>query len=203
MFLDLEGARGNTRTLVTYRGGVFRVKDFVRWLFAMNPEEVRGLPKASDEQLRRFLVVATQRELLLKQVDSAGVQLTADDWKEIRASHDSALAILNGQIGISSKMLADSAPTVEARVRIAADHVNSYLARLLGGDARFFPVPPFLVTILRERESWSINTAGVTEAVDRAKALRAGEDSQRPPGMRPAPGPAPIPLDTTPHRTIR
>ena len=143
VFLDLEGARASTRTLVTYRGGVFRVKDFVRWLFAMNPEEVRGLPKASDEQLRRFLVVATQRELLLKQVDSAGVQLTADDWKEIRASHDSALAILNGQIGISSRCLPTQAPTVEARVRIAADHVNSYLARLLGGDARFFPCRHF------------------------------------------------------------
>jgi len=64
-------------------------------------------------------------------------------------------------------------------------------------------VPPFLATTLREREPWSINTAGVSEAVDRAKALRAVEDSQRPGGLRPAPGPAPIPLDTTPHRTIR
>lgn len=203
VFLDLEGARGNTRTLVTYKGGAFRVKDFVRWLFALNPEEVRGLPKANDEQLRRFLFVATQRDLLLKHVDSAGVQLTTDDWKQVRTSHDSSLTILNGQLGISASMLADSGPTVEARVRVAADHVNGYLGRLLGGDARFFPVPPFLATTLREREPWTINAAGVSEAVDRTKALRASEDSQRPGGMRPAPGPAPIPIDTTPHRTIR
>jgi len=203
VFLDLEGARRNRRTLVTYRGGAFRVQDFVRWLFAINSEEVRSLPKASDEQLRRFLRVATQRELLLQQVDASGVQLTADDWKQIRASHDSALSLLNNQIGISPKMLADSAPTVEARVQVAAGHVNGYLGRLLGGDARFYPVPPFLATTLREREPWSINTAGVSEAVDRAKALRAVDDSQRPGGLRPAPGPAPIPLDTTPHRTIR
>lgn len=203
VFADLEGARGNTRTLVRYRGGSFRVRDLVRWIFAINSEEVRGLPNASDDQLRQFLRVATQRELLLKQVDSAGVQLTPDDWKQIRASHDSALAVLNNQLGISPAMLADSAPTVEARMRLAAAHVNGYLGRLLGGEARFFPVPPFLAVVLREREPWSINAAGVADAVDRAKALRASEDSLRPPGMRPAPGPAPIPLDTAPHRTIR
>jgi hypothetical protein len=203
VFTDLEGSRGNTRTLVHYQGGAFRVKDLVRWIFAINSEEVRGLPGASDDQLRQFLRVAAQRGLLLKLVDSAGVQLTSDDWKEIRASYDSSLAILNNQLGISPKMLADSAPTVEARVRLAAAHVNGYLGRLLGGETRFFPVPPFLAEALRERERWSINAAGVADAVDRAKALRAAEDSLHPPGMRPAPGPPPLPLDTAPHRTIR
>jgi hypothetical protein len=203
VFTDLEGARGNTRTLVRYRGGAFRVTDLVRWVFAVNSDEVRGLPNASDDQVRQFLRVAAQRELLLKLVDSAGVQLTPDDWKEIRASYDSALAILNGQLAISPKMLADSAPTVNARVRLAAARVNEYLRRLLDGEARFFPVPPFLAAALREREPWSIHAAGVADAVDRAKALRAAEDSLHPPGMRPAPGPPPIPVDTTPRRTIR
>ena len=100
-------------------------------------------------------------------------------------------------------MLTDSGPTVEARVRVAADHVKAYLGRLLSGDARFFPVPPFLAVSLREKETWTINAAGVSEAVDRAKAQRASQDSQQPGGMRPAPGPAPIPLDTAPRRTIR
>jgi hypothetical protein len=203
VFADLEGARSNTRTLVTYRGGAFRVKDLVRWMFAMNPEEVRSLPNASDDQLRQFLRVATQRELLLQQVDSAGVQLTPDDWKQVRVSHDSGLAILNNQLGISPAMLADSAPTPDARVRLAAAHVTGYVGRLLAGEVRFFPVPPFLAAALREREPWSINAAGVTDAADRVKALRASEDSLLPGGMRPAPGPPPLPLDTTPHRTIR
>jgi hypothetical protein len=204
VFADLEGARRDTRTLVTYRGGAFRVKDLVRWIFAINSEEMKSLPSARDDQLREFLKVATQRELLLQQVDSAGVQITPDDWKQIRATHDSALAILNTQLGISAKMLADSAPTVDARVRLASAHVNAYLAALLTGQARFFPVPPFLAMELREREPWSISPKGITEAVDRAKAIRGPEDTlQQPRGMRPAPGPAPMPLDTAPHRTIR
>jgi parvulin-like peptidyl-prolyl cis-trans isomerase-like protein len=195
MFTDLDRAREDTRTLVRYRGGAFRVKDLVRWIFAINSEEIRNLPNASDDQLRQFLRVAAQRELLLKQVDSAGVQLTPDDWKQIRASHDSALSVLNNELDISSKMLADSAPTVEARVRLAAAHVNRYVGRLLAQEARFFPVPPFLAAALRERERWSVNAAGVAEAVERAMALRGPQDSLRP-GMRPAPGPPPIPVDT-------
>ena len=203
VFADLEGARGDTRTLVTYRGGAFRVKDLVRWIFAINSEEARGLPNANDDQLRQFLRVATQRELLLRQVDSAGVKLTPEDWTQIRVGHDSALTLLNGELGISATMLADSAPTLEARAQLAAAHVNNYLGRVLGGEARFFPVPPFLAVVLREQEPWSINAAGVADAVDRAKVLRAHEDSLHPGGMRPAPGPAPIPTDTTRHRMIR
>jgi PPIC-type PPIASE domain len=203
VFADLEGARTNSRTLVTYRGGAFRVKDLVRWIFAINSDEVRSLPKAGDDQLRKFLRVTTERQLLLKLVDSAGVQLTPDDWQMIRATHDSGLALLNGLLGISAKMLADSAPTVEARVRLGATHATIYLGHLLAGEARFFPVPPFLAAALREREPWTINAAGVADAVTRANALRAQEDSLHPSGMRPAPGPAPIPLDTTPHRTVR
>jgi hypothetical protein len=203
VFTDLDRARTDTRVLASYRGGAFRVKDLVRWIFAINSDEVRGLPNANDEQLRQFLRVATQRELLLKQVDSAGVQLTPDDWKQIRVSHDSALAILNSELGISSTMLADSSPSVDARIQRAAAHVNAYLGHLLAQEARFFPVPPFLAAALRERERWSINAAGVADAVDRAKALRAAQDSLRPRDMRPAPGPAPVPGDTTPHRTIR
>ena len=134
VFLDLEGARGNTRTLVTYRGGAVRGTDFVRWLFAINSEEIRSLPKASDEQLRKFLKVATQRDLLLKQVDSAGVQLTEDDWKQVKPSHDSSLVILNGQLGISPRMFADSAPTVEG-AKVAADHVTAW--SLLAGTRGF------------------------------------------------------------------
>lgn len=202
MFSDLETARTDTRTLVTYRGGVFRVKDLMRWVLAINPQEIRGLPFASDDQLRQFLKAATERELLLQEVDSLGVKLTPDDWRQIQANHDSALQMLDARLGLSATMLADSARTPEARVDLAAAHVNAYLGRVVTGEAGFFPVPPFLATALRERERWSISAAGVVEATERAKVLRAQQDSARGP-MRRAPGPPPIPGDTGHHRTIQ
>ena len=200
---DLVSARTNSRILVTYRGGAFRVSDLVRWIFALAPQEVRFLPSASDDQLRQFLRVVAERELLLAQVDSAGVQLAPDDWQEIRVGHDSVLSFLERQLGISPKMLADSAATVDARVRLAATHVDSYLGRALSGNVQIVPVPPFLAAALRESEPWSIDPGGVADAVDRATAQRAASDSMPAPGLRRAPGGPPIPLDTTVCRSAR
>jgi hypothetical protein len=205
IFNDLESARRDSRPLARSKNGTFRVKDLVRWLFAINPEEVRGLSSASDDQLRQFVRVIVQRDMVLSQVDSAGVQLTPDDWKLVRANHDSALSLVNAQLGITPTLLADSAPTPEARLRLAAAHVDGYLGRVMAGETRFVGVPPFLATALRERERWSINAAGVADAVARTKALRASLDSAGGAGggLRRAPGPPPVGSDTAPKRSAR
>jgi len=203
VFSDLEGARNDSRTLVRYRGGAFRVRDLVRWIFAINPQEIQGLPYASDDQIRQFLRAATERELLLQEVDSAGIPLSPDDWRQVQANHDSALHVLDARLQLSDSLLRDSAATPEARVRLAGAHVNAYLGRVVGGEAGFFPVPAFLASALREREPWSISAAGVAEATDRAKALRAQGDSTRGGGIRRAPGPPPIPSDTGHRQTIQ
>ncbi len=199
VFEDVPAARTNSSALATYRGGVLRVRDLVRWLFAIDPQEVRVLPTASDEQLKQFLAVVVQRELLLQQVDSAGVQLTPDDWAEIKAEYGSGLAAIEGAMGISPQLFADSAATSDARVRLAVAHVNAYIERALNGEARLIPVSPFLSSILRESERWSVNPAGIAEAVERASAVRGAAEATRRTGVRPAPGPAPVPLDTASH----
>jgi len=137
VFGDLVSARTDTRTLVTYRGGVFRVRDLVRWIFAIDPGEVRFLPTASDDQLVQFLGLVTKRELLLAQVDSAGVQLTPDEWRQVKAAHDSAIGLLERELGLSAALFVDSAPTPAARGQLAAAHVNAYLGRALAREVEF------------------------------------------------------------------
>src|SRR5213594_522732 len=65
---QIASARSDTRTLATYRGGTFQVKDLARWLLALDPNDVRGVSTASDAQLNQFLKVLTQREMLLVEV---------------------------------------------------------------------------------------------------------------------------------------
>src|SRR5438270_355628 len=77
-------ARADDHTLATYRGGAFRVKDLARWLMALDPNDVRGIASASNDQLTQFVRVLAQRDLLLEQIDSAGVALTAADWSHVR-----------------------------------------------------------------------------------------------------------------------
>lgn len=196
---DLEAARSSNRVLVDYRGGSLRVRDLVRWLAALDPQIVQSLPQATDDQIRQFLKAIAQRELLLEQADSAKVTLTDEDWKQLRAQHDSAIVLLSSILNLSPEMLRDSAATPEERTNLAMARVNDYLDRVLHGRARFFPVPPFLGETLRDHARWSVDEAGVRRAVERAQELRTASDSANrggaAPRMNPAPGPAPI--DTT------
>jgi peptidyl-prolyl cis-trans isomerase D len=199
---DLEAARSSNRVLVDYRGGSLKVRDLVRWLAALDPQIAQALPQASDDQIKQFLKAIAQRELLLEQADSAKVTLTAEDWKQLRAQHDSAITLLGSILNLSPELLRDSAATPEARTNLAMERVNDYLDRVLHGRARFFPVPPFLGETLREHARWNVDEAGVRRAVERAQEIRTSADSSSragaPPRMTPAPGPAPI--DTTRRR---
>jgi hypothetical protein len=189
------------RKLATYRGGAFRVRDMARWLFAIDPRELSGLTMATDAQLTQFVRRLAERDLVLQEVDSAGVALAPEEWQEIKAEHDSVLAVLRNSLGISPRLLDDSAATEQERVHLAMARVNDYLDRVFKqGTVQFYPVPPFLALALRERAAWSINDAGVARAFERAQAIRAQADSAAGrigTGLKPAPGPPPVPPDTS------
>jgi len=202
---DLDDARTSGRVVVKYRGGSFRVKDLVRWLAALDPSVAQALPQATDEQINQFLKVVVQRQLLLEQADSAGVKLTDDDWRLLRAQHDSAITLLGTVLNLSPRVLQDSASTPEAREAFALARVQDYFERVVRGRARFYPLPPFLGETLRARAKWSVDQAGVRRALERAKEIRGATDSLQapgPPGMPRMP-PVPTGVDSTPRRRLR
>jgi hypothetical protein len=204
---QIVAARSDRRTLATYRGGTFRVSDLARWLLALDPNDVRGISAASDAQLTQFVKVLAQRDMLLLEVDGAGVQLTPDDWRQVRAEHDSAVARLEGALGVSPQMLKDSAATPVARVQLAMAHVDAYMDRgLAQATAPFFPVPPFLAGALRQGEPWSLNEAGIARALETAQAIRSADTTGRaapPPGLKRAPGPPPVAAESVHRRGSR
>src|SRR5216683_4971 len=153
---QIVSARSDTRTLATYKGGAFQVKDLARWLLALDPA----------------------------------------DWRQLRATHDSAVARLEGLLGVSPQLLQDSAVTPAARVQLAMAHVDHYVDQAVTqGTAPFFPVPPFLAGALRQGQAWSLNEAGIARALESAKAIRAADTTlhaPQPTGLKRAPGPPPI-----------
>jgi parvulin-like peptidyl-prolyl cis-trans isomerase-like protein len=206
---DPDASRSSSRVLVEYRGGALRVRDLIRWLSALDPGLAQALPQATDDQISQFLKAITQRDLLIREADSAKVGLTPDDWQQVRTQYDSAITRLGSILSITPAALRDSAggQTQEARVKFAIARVNDYMDRVLQGRVRFFPVPAFLGETLRDRARWGVDEAGVRRALERAQEIRLAADSTRgsPPGgsprMMPAPGPAPI--DTAHRRTSR
>src|SRR3989475_9942996 len=204
---QIVSARSDTRTLATYKGGTFQVKDLARWLLALDPYDVRGIATASDAQLNQFLKVLAQRELLLTEVDRAGVQLNPGDWRQLRAEHDSAVARLEGLLGVSPQLLKDSAATPAARVQLAMAHVDHYVDQAVTqGTAPVFPVPPFLAGALRQGQPWSLNEGGIARAVESAQAIRAADTTVRaapPTGLKRAPGPPPVAAESGGRRAPR
>src|SRR5712692_8496912 len=204
---QIVSARSDTRTLATYKGGTFHVKDLARWLLALDPNDVRGIATASDAQLNQFLKLLAQREMLLSEVDKVGVQLDPADWRQLRATHDSAVTRLEGLLGVSPQLLQDSAVTPVARVQLAMAHVDHYVARAVTqGTAPFFPVPPFLAGALRQGQAWSLNEAGIARALESAKAIRAADTTlhaHQPTGLKRAPGKPPIAAESTGRRAPR
>lgn len=173
----LYDAWESDRVLVKFQGGRFRMADFVRWVHALEPQVVQQLATLPEDQIRDFLELLTQRYILVLLADSAGVQLDASDWSEMRAAHDSALATLRSMLSLTPDAVDDSAATEEVRIRHAMAQVNDYVERLMSGRAQYVPVPPFFGAELRRRGEWRVRPAGVAQAVERARTARALADS--------------------------
>src|SRR6266850_1170898 len=200
---DIDAARSSNRVLVKYRRGSLRVRDFARWLNALDPQILQALPQANDDQINQFLKSLAQQQLMLEQADSAKVTLTAEDWQRVRDEHDSTMVMITTLLNLSPEVLRDSAgksPT--DHVNFALGRVNDYFDRVFHGRARFYPLPAFLADTLLADARWNVDAAGVRRAVERGQEIRS-DSTQAPsaPRMTPAPGPAPI--DTTRRQAPR
>ncbi len=200
---DIDAARSSNRVLVKYRGGSLKVRDFARWLNALDPQILNALPQANDDQINQFLKSLAQQQLMLEQADSAKIMLTAEDWRHVRDENDSTMLIITNLLNLSPEVLRDSAgKTPGDRVNFAMGRVNDYFDRVFHGRARFYPLPAFLADTLLADARWNVDAAGVRRVVERGQEIRADSaQASGAPRMTPAPGPAPI--DTTKRQAPR
>jgi hypothetical protein len=196
---DLDAAGRDPKRLASYDGGEFTMKDFVRWLYALDPAYAQHIPSASDSMVRSLVEQMAERTAALREADSAKIALSDSEWTSIRAEYDSSLAMLRSLLQLDSASVGDSASTPEARASLAMTRVSTYFDRVVSQQAPFRPVPPLLAQALRDRAKWSVDASALRSAAERAVALRATADSLNPPGagnrgtgLRPAPGPAPL-----------
>lgn len=207
--------RKDNSVLATFKGGDLTAAEFLGWVETMPPQMqvARQLPQLPDSVVKRFVSSIAQREVMLQKADSAKVTLSAEDRTQLYAQFSQLVTTLWQQLGVDPKALADSAKTAPERERLAANRVESYVDRILGGQAQPVPVPQPLANVLQSKYESSINTAGVERSVQGAQKIRAVADSTRaantpksqvplpgmPNGAAPTPGaqpPAPAPQPT-------
>jgi hypothetical protein len=206
---DLDAHATDDAVLATFRGGRFTAADLARWIAAYPPQA--NLPQqiggAPDSLLPRLVQNFIRNQLVLRQADSAGVQLDPPELAQIRGQFTGGLAQAWMELGVDPKSLADSGGRSQAeRERFAAGRVDEYIGKLLSQQARFVDVPKPLALALRKRYEAEVSASGLDRAVERAQRIRAASDSTSaanqprsavpmpggpPSGQPPAPAPAP------------
>ncbi|HET7601332.1 MAG TPA: peptidylprolyl isomerase [Gemmatimonadales bacterium] len=198
-----EAPLRSTDKLATYKGGSFTVGDFMRWVRALPPPYYAQLRTANDTMLSAFARVLTLNTLLLRQADSANVQPTPDEWKQLYARYTALTDSLKADMGLAS----DSG--TKAGATDAGAKVERYFDRLIAGQVRLRPIPSAMASVLRDRGRYRVNESGVTRAFELAQAQVAKNDSatakagprgpvQRAPGPPPVPNAAPAPARPAP-----
>jgi hypothetical protein len=184
-----EASRTSRKELTTFKGGKLTVSEYLRWVRALPPPYVAQLRVANDSALRQFARVLSLNLLLLRQADSAKVNVTPDEWTRLYGGYTGAVDSLKSDMGFTP---ADTALPDSA----VAAKVSQYFDGLIAGKVRMRPVPSALGTVLRERGGYRIDDVGVSRAFELAQAAMTKSDSAGAgtgPGMQPAPGGPPVP----------
>ena len=124
-----------------------------------------------------------KNDLVLKQADSAKVQVDPAEITQLRASFVNAVRSAWSQLGVTPQALADSAKSDGDREKLAARRVDLYFTRMVQEQAPFVPVPTPLSNVLREKYKYSFNDAGFDRAVQEASKIRNSADSARSAGQ--------------------
>jgi PPIC-type PPIASE domain len=197
-----DKARHSDKKLATFNGGALTVAEFMRWIQALPPQYSTQLRQADDSMLTQFARVLTQNLLLLRQADSAKIQVTPAEWTEAASQYRAQIDTLRREMGLDTTRLFDATVASADRDKVAAAKVDQYLDRFITGKARLRPLPAAMASLLRDKASYKVNEAGLNRAVEIAQAERAKTDSTKGPagGVQRAPGPPPIPGAAPPNQ---
>jgi hypothetical protein len=191
---DLSGHRSKNDVMATFKGGNLTVAEFVRWVESYPPQArlPQQMAQAPDSLVRQFVKSIARNEVMLTKADSAGIKMTPGELDTLRTEFKNVVVSLWQQLGIDPKSLADTAKSEPERERVAAARVESYLDRVMAGQAQPLTVPPPVQFVLDSRFDAKTYPAGIDRAVERARRLRQSADSaraaQQPRSQVPLPG---------------
>jgi parvulin-like peptidyl-prolyl isomerase len=178
---DPDGYRRDNTVLATSTAGKFTTSRLIGWLETLPPntrvlDQIKQMPDSTVTQLiRRF----ANNELVLKQADSAKIQLDPAELTQLHSSFTNAVRNAWAQLGVTPSSLQDSAKTESDREKLAAKRINEYFGRMIQEAAPFVPVPTPLSNVLRSKYKYAFNDAGFDRGVEEAAKVRNSADSAR------------------------
>lgn len=182
---DVDGHKDDDKVLATSTAGDLTAARVAKWVSAlpMGPQIRAQIAQAPDSLIKTFVKQLARNEVLLKQADSAKIQLDTAETANLRRSFVGAITGMWSGLGIAPTALADSAKSKADKERLAAARVESYLDRLTQQRAQFIEVPAPIESALRNKYEYTLNEQGLDRALERAAQVRASTDSARTSGQ--------------------
>jgi hypothetical protein len=189
---DPEAYENDNTVLATSKAGKFTASRLVGWAQTFPPQAqvFQQMKTAPDSVLTSFLRNLVKNELVLHQADSAKIQPDPVQLAQMRVSFTQSVQAALNQLAITPAMLADSAKTSDARLTLANRRVDEYFNKLVLDLVPFVQLPAPVITVLKNKYSFTLNAAGLDRAVEAATKLRSTTPAGLPTGT-PAPGPQP------------
>ena len=210
---DPDAYRRDNTVLATSTAGRFTTSRLIGWLETLPPQAriLDQIKQAPDSLIVQMIRRFANNELVLKQADSAKVQIDPAQLAQLHASFVNAVQNAWTQLGVTPVSLSDSAKSGGDREKLVAKRIDDYFTRMVQEQAPFVPVPTPLSNVLRQKYKYSFNDAGFDRSVQEASKIRNSADSARtsrqPPTavpLNPAlPSPAPPTASSTPPGTSR
>jgi hypothetical protein len=182
---DPDAYRRDNTVLATSAAGKFTTSRLVGWLETLPPnarvlDQIKQMPDSMVTQLvKRYAL----NELVLRQADSAKIQIDPAQLAQLHTSFTNAVRSAWSQLGVTPLALQDSAKSEGDREKLAAKRINDYFSRMIQEQAPFVPVPTPVSNILRSKYKYSLNDAGFDRAVEEASKVRNSADSARSAGQ--------------------
>jgi hypothetical protein len=178
---DPDAYRNDNSVLATSSAGKFTTSRLVGWLETLPPQArvLDQIKQSPDSLLVQLIRNFVKNELVLKQADSAKVQIDPAEIAQLHASFANEVRSAWSQLGVTPVSLSDSAKSTSDREKLAAKRVDDYFARMIQEQAPFVPVPTPLSNVLRAKYKYSFNDAGFDRTVEEASKIRNSADSSR------------------------
>jgi hypothetical protein len=170
----------------------------MRWATALGPQFAAQLQQANDSALTQFAKVIGQNTLLLRQADSAGIRLSAEEWSGVMQKYQAQIDTLKAGLDLAGPDITDSTIPLSERQKMAQLRLDAVWNKIASGATRPRPLPPALSASLREHASFRINDAALQAALEQTRDLKAAKvASDSGAKKNPATPPAvPVPSDT-------
>jgi parvulin-like peptidyl-prolyl isomerase len=182
---DPDAYRRDNTVIATSLAGNFTAARLVGWLETLPPNAriLDQIKQAPDSMIISLVRRFANNELVLRQADSAKVQVDPAEIAQMHASFINAVRQAWTQLGVTPASLQDSAKSEGDREKLAAKRVDDYFTRMVQEAAPFVSVPTPLANVLRQKYSFSFNDAGFDRAVEQAAKIRNSADSARSAGQ--------------------